>query len=96
MAQTQTRTTTRRDEIREWAEKCGGVPASVAGTEKGGEAGVLRFRFREDADDKLQEISWDEFFEKFDKEQLALVYQDGDAESCDSRFFKLVDRRRAH
>jgi hypothetical protein len=93
----ETRMTTEHEEIRRWAEKCGGAPATVAGTERGEEPGLLRFKFRADSDGKLQQISWDDFFEKFDKENLALLYRDDEEdEACESRFFKFVDRRRAH
>jgi hemerythrin HHE cation binding domain-containing protein/Rho termination factor-like protein len=38
--------------------------------------------------ESLQQISWDEFFEKFEESQLAFLYQD----EKDSRFSKLVKR----
>lgn len=43
-------------------------------------------------DDKLHEISWDEFFEKFDERGLSLVYQDHTADGRKSNFNKLVHR----
>lgn len=46
-------------------------------------------------DDSLQEISWDEFFEKFDESNLALVYQDRTSDGQKSNFNKLVSRERA-
>jgi hypothetical protein len=83
--------TTDHDEIRRWAEKRGGHPASVRGTEeRGEEAGLLRIKFRDDED--LEEIGWDDFFEKFDEEKLAFLYQDETAEGGKSRFFKFVQR----
>src|SRR5690348_17009968 len=61
------KTTTDHEEIRDWAQARGGKPASVRGTETGGEeAGVLRISF--DSDSDLEEIGWEEFFDKFDEE----------------------------
>jgi hypothetical protein len=83
--------TTDHDEIRRWAESRDGHPASVRGTEDRGEdAGLLRIKFRDDED--LEEIGWDDFFEKFDEEKLAFLYQDETAEGGKSRFFKFVQR----
>ncbi|HJU26112.1 MAG TPA: hypothetical protein VJ722_05505 [Rhodanobacteraceae bacterium] len=85
------RTTTDHDEIRRWAEARGGRPANVAGTETGDEeAGVLRISFDNDPD--LEEIGWQEFFDKFDEEDLEFLYQDRTADGGESRFFKLVRR----
>jgi len=83
--------TTDHDEIRRWAEQREGHPASVRGTaERGEDAGLLRIMFRDDED--LEEIGWDEFFEKFDEEKLAFLYQDRTTDGGQSRFFKFVQR----
>jgi len=83
--------TTDHDEIRRWVEARDGRPATVADTASRGEdAGVLRIAFRDDPD--LQDIGWDAFFEKFDEEELAFLYQDQTADGDESRFFKLVSR----
>jgi hypothetical protein len=85
------KTTTDHEEIRNWAEERGGQPASVRGTESGGEeAGVLRISFDNDPD--LAEIDWDEFFDKFDEEKLEFLYQERTADGGESRFFKLIRR----
>jgi hypothetical protein len=90
-ARHEARQTTDHEEIRRWAEQRGGRPATVEGTEQRGEhAGVLRIAFRDDED--LEEISWDEFFEKFDEEKLAFLYQDRTKDGDESRFFKLIER----
>ncbi len=90
----ESQTTTDHDTIRKWAEERGGVPATVEGTERGGEhAGLLRIKFPEaDAAGRLEEISWDEFFEKFDQSNLAFLYQDETKGGGTSRFFKFVNR----
>jgi hypothetical protein len=86
-------TTTDHDEIRRWVEDHDGQPASVAGTEKGGSAGVLRIDFPGGAgEDQLEHISWEDWFEKFDEENLAFLYQERKASGEDSTFFKLVSR----
>jgi hypothetical protein len=88
--------TTDHDEIRRWAEQRNGRPAHVPGTGGDGDAGLLRIDFREgdpnEEDDSLEEISWDEFFEKFEEKKLALLYQDHTAAGKPSTFNKLVSR----
>ena len=87
------RTTTDHDTIRKWTEARGGRPASVKATHKGEETGILRIDFpgRGD-DDTLAAISWDEFFDKFERERLAFLYQDELKDGATSRFFKFVQR----
>jgi len=88
-------TTIDREEIRRWAEERGGKPACVQGTGGKDDVGLLRLEFPGKPganDDKLQEIDWDEFFEKFDERNLALVYQEQTAAGKQSNFNKLVDR----
>jgi hypothetical protein len=76
--------TTDHEQIRKWAEKHGGRPAKV---DTRGEGGILRLDFRE-KDENLQEISWDEFFEIFEENDLALLLPEEKA----SRFNKFVSR----
>ena len=83
------KTTTDHDTIRKWVESHGGKPATVKGTEKGNDdVGLLRINFPGGAEGKLEDISWNEFFEKFEESKLAFLYQD----EKDSRFNKLVSR----
>jgi hypothetical protein len=85
--------TTDHDEIRRWVEERGGQPATVEGTESGNEPGVLRIDYPGVGEDaKLKPISWDEFFEKFDEEKLAFLYQEETSSGDESRFSKLVRR----
>lgn len=90
----QSKTTTDREVIRKWAEERGGRPATVKRTGSAEEPGVLRINFpgfgREGS---LQEISWDEFFRKFDEKKLVFLYQETTKEGKESRFFKLVSRK---
>src|SRR5688572_7828571 len=74
------------DEIRKWAEARGGKPACVRGTERG-KSCLLRIDFPGGAGaDQLAPLDWDEFFEQFDKNRLAFLYQD----KGQSRFNKFV------
>jgi hypothetical protein len=87
----QASTTTDHNTIRKWVEQRGGRPTVVKGTEDRGGEGLLRIDFAE-PDEKLDPISWDEFFKTFDDRELAFLYQDKTAEGKPSRFFKFVRR----
>ncbi|MGE0007590.1 MAG: hypothetical protein AB7S92_18660 [Parvibaculaceae bacterium] len=85
------RITTDHNRIRRWAEQRGGRPATVKDTAKSGRAGILRLDF-EPQDESLEEVSWEEFFRKFDGEKLAFLHQDKTEDGKVSRFHKFVDR----
>lgn len=80
------------DTIRAWVEKRGGVPSVVKGTAKKKDGdGILRIDFPGySGEDSLQEISWDEFFRKFDESKLEFLYQEKTADGKESRFNKFV------
>jgi hypothetical protein len=83
------KTTTDHDVIRGWAEERGGHPARVRTTGDDEDVGIIRIDFPGfSGEGTLEEISWDEFFEKFEEKQLAFLYQD----ESESRFNKLVGR----
>ncbi|MGI4827919.1 MAG: hypothetical protein ACRYFU_06990 [Janthinobacterium lividum] len=87
------KTTQDHDEIRKWAEARGGKPAVVAATETENTTGILRLMFPNAPnhnDDALEEISWEEFFEKFDESGLELTYQEKTADGQISDFNKLT------
>ena len=87
------KTTKDHDEIRQWAEQRGGKPAVVAATEGENETGILRLMFPNAPhhnDGALEEISWEEFFEKFDASGLQLTYQEKTADGQVSDFNKLT------
>jgi hypothetical protein len=92
MAQAQV--TTDHETIQHWAENRGGHPATVKRTERGDEPGILRLDF-DPPEDALEEISWDDFFSKFDEAGLAFLYQDKTASGKTSRFHKFIDRANA-
>jgi len=87
--------TTDHDQIRQWAEQRQGQPACVKGTGARGDTGVLRIDFPGGEEAKLQDISWDDWFQKFDERGLAFLYQDKTANGRTSRFNKLVSRETA-
>jgi len=88
----ESKTTTDHDVIRTWAEERQGTPARVRDTAAGGDdPGVLRIRF-DPGEESLEPIAWNEFFAKFEAENLAFLYQDETADGETSRFFKLVSR----
>ena len=90
------KTTTNHDRIRKWAEARGGHPATVKRTGSKQSPGLLRIDFPGyKGKTSLAEISWDEFFEKFDAKDLAFVYQEKTATGRPSRFCKLVERKTA-
>jgi hypothetical protein len=86
------RTTTDHDEIKEWAERLGGRPSRVRSTGDDDDPGVLRLDFGE-PDEALEEITWDEFFDKFEENQLALLYGSDPEGGGESRFNKLISRK---
>jgi hypothetical protein len=92
MGSSESKTTTDHDEIRKWVEAHDGSPAAVRGTGNG-DLGVLRIDFPGGAgEDRLEHVSWDDWFETFDTEGLAFLYQERKASGEDSTFFKLVSR----
>ena len=90
------RTLTDHDEIREWAEERGAKPSSVRGTGGSDDVGMIRLDFPGyTGEDSLEEISWDEWFQKFDESKLALLVQEQTARGQQSNFNKLVSRQTA-
>lgn len=86
---TTAQTTTDHDTIRQWAEARNGHPARVK--DSGDNGGLLRIDFNE-PEERLEEISWDEFFRIFEENKLAFLYQDKLEDGATSRFNKLVAR----
>ena len=81
--------TTNHDEIRAWVEARGGQPARVKATGEGEDPGILRIDFPGfSGEDTLDAIEWDEFFEWFDRNGLALLLSDEEG----NRFNKIVSR----
>ena len=86
-------TTTDHEEIRSWVEERGGRPARVKGTAEDKSSGVLVIDYPGySGEDTLEPISWEEFFEGFEENNLAFLYQDETSGGKESRFSKLVSR----
>ena len=83
------RTTTNHETIRKWVERHKGHPALV----RTGSGGVLRIDFDNPGgndDDRLERVSWEEFFRVFDQSDVAFLHGEGD-----SRFNKFVEKEGA-
>lgn len=88
----ESKVTTDHETIRKWVQEREGKPAHVKSTGNKNDAGLLRIDFPGSTDKDLEEIDWDEFFEKFDKNNLAFLYQEKTKDGGTSRFNKFVDR----
>ena len=84
---------TDHEEIRRWAEERGARPTCVRGTGGEDDVGMIRLDFPGySGQDTLQPVQWDEWFQKFDENNLALLVQDETARGQTSNFNKLVSR----
>lgn len=88
-----TKRTDNHDTIRRWAEERNARPTRVKRTGSGNDPGILRLDFPGySGEDDLEEISWNEFFRKFDEEGLDFIYQERTESGEVSNFNKLVNR----
>src|SRR5438270_4803103 len=87
------RSLTDHDEIRQWAEDRGARPSRVSGTGVAEDVGMIRLDFPGySGGESLEEISWDDWFEKFEESNLAHLVQDRTAGGEQSNFNKLLSR----
>ncbi len=85
--------TTDHETIRSWAEERGAKPTCVKGTGGGSDVGMIRLDFPGySGEGKLEPISWEEWSEKFDENDLVLLFQEETAGGQRSNFNKLVKR----
>jgi hypothetical protein len=90
------KTTKDHEEIRRWAEERGGKPAHVKSTGSGEDIGILRIDFPGySGAGSLESITWEQWFEKFDERNLALLYQEETAGGQRSNFNKIVSAETA-
>jgi hypothetical protein len=79
--------------IRLWIEDRKGKPASVASTQSSDDVGLLRVWFPgQGSGEQLDELSWDDFFAKFDEANLSFLYETLTTDGELSRFSKFVSR----
>jgi hypothetical protein len=95
VASTSSRITTDHDTIRCWAEERGAKPVVIFAGKADDDPGTVRLEFPGSRDKSLREIGWDEWFQKFDRSRLALLYQEQTADGERSSFCKIVHREKA-
>ncbi|MFL6693993.1 MAG: hypothetical protein ACJ8GO_13645 [Ramlibacter sp.] len=79
--------------IQQWAEARGGKPSHVKRSGNDQDPGILRIDFPGfSGAGSLEPLDWDSWFDAFEANQLALLYQDKTADGKQSRFNKLVRR----
>jgi len=87
------KTTTDHEQIKRWVEDRGGHPARVKGTAVHDSSGVLLIDYPGySGTQTLEAISWDEFFQGFEENNLAFLYHDERKAGGEGRFSKLVNR----
>lgn len=85
------RVTKDHQQIRTWVEERHGHPARIIG-ESSMEDAALYFDFPDaEIDEALEEISWDDFFEQFDRKGLVLAFQEGQTNRRPEFFCKLIE-----
>ena len=86
------RKTTDHEEIRRWVEEHGGLPAAVKNTLAGDAAGVLYLDFPGADKKDVDEMTWEQFFKTFDRQNLALACEDAPPTGDGAPSWQLVDR----
>jgi hypothetical protein len=80
-------------EIRQWAEARGGFPACVKDTGGEDNVGMIRIDFPGySGEQSLERITWEQWFEKFEEKELALVVEHQPPKGDKARFNKLISR----
>ena len=88
----QAKVTTDHDVIRKWTEERGGFPATVKETVEDDKPGIIRIDYPGfSGEGRLERITWEAFFDSFEKNNLAFLYQE-EVSGKKSRFSKLIDR----
>jgi hypothetical protein len=81
------KTTTDHEEIIHWVEEHDGRPVVIKDPGNGRPKAVSIFFPDHDEYEPVEEISWSEFFKKFDENDLEFAYKDSD----DSSYFKIIE-----
>ncbi|WP_049900442.1 hypothetical protein [Natrinema sp. J7-1] len=88
---TQRRLTTDPERIREWAEARDAVPVRIRDSEGHG----YSFARRDELGERHEEVTWDEFTERFEDDDLVFVYHEAEPTGEEMGFFEIVERDRA-
>ena len=84
-----TKKTTDHATIKAWTEDRNGKPAVVGQTSHNGDSEVIRIHFENKTENTgLNKISWEEWFDQFEKNNLALLH----STEAGNTFNKLVSR----
>lgn len=87
---------TDHEEIRNWAEERDAQPSCVRGTGSEEDIGMIRLDFPGySGESSLEPIEWDEWFQKFDENNLALLVEEQTAQGEQSNFNKIIGRETA-
>lgn len=87
-----TRATTDHEMIRQWVRERGGAPSMARRVGQPAE-GALVVNFPDDGSDgPVVDISWADFFQRFEDQNLAFVYRESLPEAEDAYYYQLVDR----
>jgi hypothetical protein len=81
--------TRNHDVIRQWAQTRKAAPCIVEGTTRRNSSGILPMDFPGYGGKNLKKVSWNEWFETFDKSKLVFVFQEHTTDGSTSNFFKL-------
>ena len=77
--------------IKNWVEARDGKPSVVEATTDGdSNSGLLRIDFPQNDNDSLKELSWEEFFDVFDDNDIEFLYQEQTKDGEKSNFCKFV------
>jgi hypothetical protein len=89
--------TTDHELIRKWVEERGGYPSCVAHTKHDGDLGMLLIDFPgyTEVEGELEHVDFQRWFESFDKNNLAFMYQERTTDGQMSHYNKVVTRETA-
>jgi len=87
-------TTTDHGVIKEWIEARNGKPTALRRNNNRGEddTNMLRIDFPGGREDSLEAVSWEEFFRKFEKYELAFQYRNEEKSGETSFYYNFADR----
>jgi hypothetical protein len=87
-------TTTDHAVIKQWIEERNGKPTALRKNSNRGKDGasLLRIDFPGGAEDSLEAVSWEEFFDKFEKYELAFQFRRDEKSGETSFFYEFADR----